>query len=103
VFSGKRIEDPAVFRRLATNLGSFSVSAEIVASSHTASALAAARIVPSGAEARRLVQNGGLAINGAIVREATERLPQPIDGRWWEVRIGKKRLAILELEDPGKT
>jgi tyrosyl-tRNA synthetase len=100
VFSGKRILDPAVFQRLATSIGSFTADANMVATAGTASALAAAKIVPSGSEARRLIQNGGLTINGEIVREATQPLPDPIGGRWWEVRIGKRRLAILERKDP---
>ena len=98
VFSGQRITDPAVFERLAANLGKFTADAQIAASA-TATALAAAQIVTSASEARRLVQNGGLRINGVLVAEATAPLPDPIARRWWEVRIGKRRLAILELED----
>jgi tyrosyl-tRNA synthetase len=65
----------------------------------TAAALAASKIVGSAGEARRLIQNGGIRINGEIVREASAPLPPAIAERWWEVRIGKRRLAILELED----
>ena len=98
VFSGERITDPAVFERLAVSIGRFTADPQSAATS-TATALAAAQIVSSASEARRLIQNGGLRINGELVHEATAPLPDPIGKRWWEVRIGKRRLAILELTD----
>jgi tyrosyl-tRNA synthetase len=100
VFSGERIMDPAVFERLAANLGSFSADPAVLTGSAAPSALAAARVVSSASEARRLIQNGGLRINGEAVRDPAATLPRPIAGRWWEVRIGRKRLAILRL--PGE-
>ena len=99
VFSGQRIVDPAVFERLAKSLGSFTVHADGADVPGIAQALAAAQVVSSGSEARRLIQNGGLSINGLVVRDANAPLPEPIGGRWWEVRIGKRRLAILERGD----
>ena len=59
VFSGEPIDDPAVFERLARNLGKFTADAHIV-STPTASALAAARSVSSAGEARRLIPERGL-------------------------------------------
>ncbi|MEA2675341.1 MAG: tyrosyl-tRNA synthetase [Chloroflexota bacterium] len=101
VFSGQRIVDPAVFARLARSMGSFPAAG--IAGTAVASALASAKVVQSLGEARRLIQNGGLAINGQRVGDANDPMPDPIAGRWWEVRIGKRRLAIVELTEPAGT
>jgi tyrosyl-tRNA synthetase len=101
VFSGQRIIDPAVFQRLAKSIGSF--PAEAIAGRDVASALVGAQVLPSLGEARRLIQNGGLSINGHRVGDPMDPMPDPIGDRWWEVRIGKRRLAIVELKDPSQT
>ena len=63
----------------------------------TASALELA--VASGAfasrgEARRTISQGGLYINDRRVAAPKAPVPEPIDGRWLVVRVGKKRLLI---------
>ena len=49
---------------------------------------------PSRGEARRLIQNGGLTINGEAITDPAAAMPAPIAGEWWDVRIGKRRREI---------
>ena len=56
---------------------------------------AAGTAVASGAaasngEARRLVSQGGLYINDERVTDPNAPLPEPLHGRYWVVRTGKK-------------
>ena len=56
--------------------------------------LADAGVLPSRSEARRLIQNGGLTINGEPVTDPAAPMPAPIAAEWWDVRIGKRRREI---------
>jgi len=62
---------------------------------------AAGTAVASGAassngEARRLVAQGGLYINDERVTDPSAPLPEPLHGRYWVIRTGKKNTRILE-------
>ena len=62
---------------------------------------AAGTAVASGAassngEARRLVSQGGLYINDERVTDPNAPLPEPLHGRYWVVRTGKKNTRIVE-------
>ena len=62
---------------------------------------AAGTAVASGAassngEARRLVSQGGLYINDERVTDPNAPLPEPLHGRYWVIRTGKKNTRILE-------
>jgi tyrosyl-tRNA synthetase len=50
----------------------------------------------SNGEARRLVSQGGLYINDERVMDPNAPLPEPLHGRYWVVRTGKKNTRILE-------
>jgi tyrosyl-tRNA synthetase len=52
--------------------------------------------VSSNGEARRLVSQGGLYINDERVTDPSARLPEPLHGRFWVIRTGKKNTRILE-------
>lgn len=93
LFAPDPIRDPALLKRLWQSVGGFSLGAAPAAGS-TAAALAAAGIFSSNGEARRMIQNGGLTINGEPIRDATAAMPAPIGGEWWEIRIGKRRREI---------
>ena len=63
-------------------------------------ALVAAGLAASNGAARRLVQSGGVAVNGAPASDPTLRL-QPADalhGRYFLVRRGRKNWHLLTLE-----
>jgi tyrosyl-tRNA synthetase len=65
---------------------------------------AGAAAVASGAassngEARRLIAQGGLYLNDQRVASFDDALPDPIHGRFWVLRTGKKNVRIVERGD----
>jgi tyrosyl-tRNA synthetase len=54
----------------------------------------AAGLYPSRSEARRQIEQGGLSINDSRVTTVDAALPEPIDGRYYVLRAGRKRLLI---------
>ena len=57
----------------------------------------AAGAVSSNGEARRLIAQGGLYVNDRRVAAPDDPLPDPVHGRFWVVRTGKKNVRIVEL------
>jgi tyrosyl-tRNA synthetase len=96
LFGPEPVRDPAVLERLHAGTRGFSVAA--TDGIQVAAALADAGILPSRGEARRLIQNGGLTINGESITDPAAPMPAPIAGQWWDVRIGKRRREIGRLE-----
>jgi tyrosyl-tRNA synthetase len=98
LFAPETIRDPALLERLFASVGGFEVDGSgSGASAGVAAVLAGAGVFASNSEARRLIQNGGLTINGEPIRDPAGPMPTPIDGRWWEVRIGKRRRELGRL------
>ena len=96
LFDPEPIRDPVVLDRLWRSVGGFTVEPG-AASGGIAAALGAAGVFASNSEARRMIQNGGLTINGEPIRDPAAAMPAPIEGTWWEVRIGKRRREIGRL------
>ncbi|HEX5590854.1 MAG TPA: tyrosine--tRNA ligase [Candidatus Limnocylindrales bacterium] len=96
LFAPEPIRDPALLERLFASVGGFEVDAA-QSGAGAAAALAGAGVFSSNGEARRMIQNGGLTINGEQLRDPAAPLPEPIAGEWWEVRIGKRRREIGRL------
>jgi len=96
LFAPEPIRDPELLERLWGRVGGFTVDAAAAAAG-SAAVLARAGVFPSNGEARRMIQNGGLTINGELVRDPAAPMPAPIAGRWWEVRIGKRRRELGRL------
>lgn len=96
LFDPTPIRDPVVLARLWRSVGGFTVEPG-GASSGAAAVLASAGVFASNGEARKMIQNGGLTINGDPIRDPAATMPAPIDGTWWEVRIGKRRREIGRL------
>jgi tyrosyl-tRNA synthetase len=92
LFGPDALRDPAVLARLHAGTRGFSASAADGA--QAAAVLADAGVLPSRGEARRLIQNGGLTINGEAITDPAAAMPAPIAGEWWDVRIGKRRREI---------
>ena len=61
-----------------------------------ASTAVAIGAVSSNGEARRLVSQGGLYINDERVTDPNAPLPDPLHGRFWVIRTGKKNTRVLE-------
>jgi tyrosyl-tRNA synthetase len=96
LFASEPIRDPALLARLFASVGGFSADAELVAAGAVA-VLAGTGLFASRGEARRMIQNGGLTINGDPIRDPAAPMPEPVDGTWWEVRIGRRRREIGRL------
>jgi tyrosyl-tRNA synthetase len=88
-FSGETIAGPEALASLYASSGGFTFAA----GADVVSILADAGHVTSRGEARRLVQGGGLTINGVRVTDVAF-VPEPIAGEWLDVRIGKRRREI---------
>ncbi len=56
----------------------------------------AAGAYASNSEARRGVAGGGLYLNDERVTDAAAPLPEPLHGRFWIVRTGRRRVWIVE-------
>jgi tyrosyl-tRNA synthetase len=93
-FSTEAIEDPDALRSLYASSGGFTFppGSDVVA------LLADGGLVASRGEARRLIQGGGLTINGVRVTDPAF-IPEPIAGEWLDVRIGKRRREIGRCAD----
>ncbi len=50
----------------------------------------------SNSEARRGVAGDGLYLNDERVTDAAAPLPEPLHGRFWIVRTGRRRVWIVE-------
>jgi tyrosyl-tRNA synthetase len=93
-----QIEDPETRERLfRTVAGSFTAGAELAAAP-IAVVLAEKGLVASRSEARRLIEGGGISINGARISDPTAPMPDPVDGIWWDIRIGKRRRVLGRLQ-----
>ena len=86
-----------MLERLFASVGGFERRRAAAAGSGAAAVLAGAGVFASNGEARRMIQNGGLTINGEPIRDPAAPMPAPIAGQWWEVRIGKRRRELGRL------
>jgi len=71
----------------------------VVAREQLADALAtaiAAGAYPSKGEARRQMANGGFYVNNLRVTDPAAPLPEPLHGRFWVVRTGKRNVRLVE-------
>jgi len=91
-FSGEPITDPEVLDVLYDAIDHYEFDDGEAADAVTLAV--ASRLVPSKSEARRLVQQGGLSVNGERVSDVSSTLPALIDERYLVLRAGKKRLLI---------
>ena len=86
------VDDPEVLASLHQALGGFEFGPE--AEVWTVLDLAVAAGGASRAEARRLITQGGLSVNGERLADPTAAPPALIAGRYWWVALGKKRRVV---------
>ena len=88
----KSVDDPAVLASLYDAVGGFEFGPE--ADAWTALDIAVAASGQSRGEARRLISQGGLSVNGEKLSDPDTAAPALIDGRYWWVAMGKKRRFV---------
>jgi tyrosyl-tRNA synthetase len=96
-FSGAPITDPEVLDVLYEAIDHYDFHAADVVDALTLAV--ASGLVTSKSEGRRLLDQGGLSINGERVSDSSAAMPQLIDGRYLVLRAGKKRLLIARKSD----
>jgi tyrosyl-tRNA synthetase len=94
LFSAEPIADPAVLASIHASTGGFTYTG---ASGDVTALLADAGLTSSRGEARRLINGGGLTINGTRINDPAASVPEPVAGEWLEVRLGKRRREIGRL------
>jgi tyrosyl-tRNA synthetase len=92
VFSGGRLDDPAVLETLYGQVERFEFDGDSVRDPLELAVASGA--FSSRGEARRSILQGGLSINDVRVAGLDATVPEPIAGRWLVLRVGKKRLVI---------
>jgi tyrosyl-tRNA synthetase len=92
-FSGEPIDDPEVLATLHRATDGFEWRAAD-AGQGLVPFLVATGTFASRGEARRLVEGGGLTVNGARVTDPMSGVPEPIAGEWLVIRVGKRRLRV---------
>jgi tyrosyl-tRNA synthetase len=90
-FSGEPIRDPDVLDVLYEAIDHYEFGPDLTSALDLA---VASGLVASKSEGRRLLEQGGLSVNGDRVTTLDATLPEPIDGRYLVLRAGKKRLLI---------
>jgi tyrosyl-tRNA synthetase len=86
------VDDPSVLAALYDAVGGFEFGAE--AGTWTVLDVAAAAAGQSRGEARRLISQGGFAINGERLTDPAGAPAALIGERYWGVAMGKKRRAV---------
>jgi len=86
------VSDPEVLASLFDALGGFEFGAE--AEGWTTLDVAVSAGGTSRGEARRLIAQGGLSINGVRIADPGAAPPALVAGRYWWVTLGKKRRVV---------
>ena len=97
-FAGGPITDPEVLDALFGAMDHFEFGSDDAALDALGFAVAAG-LYPSRSDARRQIQQGGFSINDARVTAPDAPLPEPVAGRYYVLRAGKKRQMIARKRD----
>ena len=60
--------------------------------------LASSGLASSRGDARRLIQNGAISVNGNRVSDVDAPVPAAIGDEWLEVRVGKRQRSVVRLD-----
>ena len=92
-FSRDPIRDPAVLATLHEAVDGFRFT-DAQRTAGVVPLLVGTGTFGSNGEARRTVSQGGVTINDVRLASPDDAVPEPIDGEWLVVRIGRKRLRV---------
>ena len=92
-FSGEPVRDPAMLATLHEAVDGFEFRDEDLRAGVVPFLVASGTFASNG-EARRAIAQGGVSINDDRVAAADAAVPQPLDGEWIVVRVGRRRLRI---------
>ncbi len=96
-FRREEITDPDVLRTLHEHADGFTFTEE-QRTSGIARFLLDTGVVASLGEARRLIAGNGLTIGDVRPASPDDAVPEPAQGEWLVVRLGKKRVTIGRLQ-----
>ncbi|HUR17052.1 MAG TPA: S4 domain-containing protein, partial [Candidatus Limnocylindrales bacterium] len=94
-FAGGPINDPEVLDALFGAIDHFEFGTGDAANALDLAAVSG--LATSRSEARRLITQGGMSINDVRVTDIEASLPEPVAGRYFVLRAGRKRLLIARL------
>ena len=94
-FAGGQINDPEVLEALFGAIEHFELAAGEAQNALDIAVLSG--LATSKSEARRLISQGGMSINDVRVTDIDAPLPEPVAGRYFVLRAGRKRLLIARL------
>jgi tyrosyl-tRNA synthetase len=95
-FSRDPIRDPEILDGLFSAIAGFEFTSEDLAGGALRLAVSSG-VFASNGEARRSIAQGGFSINDERVTAPDGAVPEPIDGRYLVLRVGKKSLRIGRL------
>jgi tyrosyl-tRNA synthetase len=92
-FKREQIRDPDVLRTLNEHADGFTFTEE-QRRMPVARFLLDTNVVASLGEARRLIAGNGLSVGDIRPASPDDPVPEPLDGEWLVVRLGKKRVTV---------
>jgi tyrosyl-tRNA synthetase len=95
-FGGEPVRDPAVLAEMYDVLDHCELDPADVAGGALRVAVACGLFASNG-EARRAISQGGFSINDVRVGAPDEPVGDPIAGRWFLLRAGRKRLKVARI------
>ncbi len=96
VFGDEPVRDPAVLAAMYDVLEHCDLVPEDLAGGALRVAIASGLFASNG-DARRAISQGGFSINDVRIAAPDDPVPAPIDGRWLQLRAGRKRLRMGRL------
>ena len=96
LFQREPVADPALLARIHAATNGPDATPDAVAGG-LAALLAETGLAASRSEARRLISGGAITVNGQRIADQGAAVPDPLDGAWLEVRVGKRHRAVVRV------
>jgi tyrosyl-tRNA synthetase len=98
LFQKEPISDPELLESVHAATRGPSVAEDVVGGGVVV-LLAETGLVPSRGEARRLITGGAITVNGVRVTDPAAAMPAPINGDWFEIRVGKRNRSVVRVAE----